>query len=283
MKATHWTAVAVVVLFLFGPVLADEDPFFKKRGINDRVGFFIGGVAARADTTVRIDSDVGLGSTLVLEKIFGVPRQRDYPWFHFYYRFSRKHRIDVTYLKVSAEGTRILLDEEIEVGDFIFEIDAAIGAKDTTRFFDLQYRYAFVNNGKAEAGLTAGLGVVDTDFEIYGGIRDNLGFVRTASERVSETIPLPVAGVYTDFTLTRRLFLSVEGTLLSANYAEYSGNISDTRATLRWYPSKYFGFGAGYTRTRFDIEIERDGGTATIDYLLEGPTVFISFLVPGLK
>jgi hypothetical protein len=105
----------------------------------------------------------------------------------------------------------------------------------------------------------------------------------TASERVRETIPLPVAGVYTDFTLTRRLFLSVEGLLFAANYGKYSGDVSDVRGALRWYPAKFFGFGVAFSRTRIDVDVERNRGDYNIDYILEGPSVFVTFLVPGLK
>jgi hypothetical protein len=164
-----------------------------------------------------------------------------------------------------------------------FQIGAAIGASQETRFGVVEYRYAFVNDGKAEAGISAGLGIVDLDLEIFGEIGISPGPILTASERVSETIPLPVMGVYTDFTLTRRLFLSVEGLLFAANYDKYSGDISDVRGALRWYPVRFFGLGVAFNRTRFDVVVERSRGDVSIDYVLEGPSVFITFLVPGLK
>ena len=89
------------------------DPFFGQRGIDDRAAFFVGGISSRVDTTVQINSEVGIGSTLLLEPLFALPRERDYPRFQGYYRFSRRHRLDFRYLRVSAGGTNTLLDEEI--------------------------------------------------------------------------------------------------------------------------------------------------------------------------
>ena len=261
----------------------EADPFFLQRGIDDRAAFFVGGINSRADTTAQVNSEVGIGSTLLLERLFDLPRERDYPRFQGYYRFSRTHRLDFRYMRVSSSGTSTLLDEEITVGPLTFELGAAIGAKQETRFGVVDYRYAFVNNGKAEAGLSAGLGIIDIDLEIFGEIGVSPGPILTASERFSETIPLPLAGVYTDFTLTRRLFLSVEGLLFAANYDKYSGDVSDVRAALRWYPVKFFGLGLAFNRTRIDVDVERNRGDVSIDYLLEGPSVFVTFLVPGLK
>ncbi len=261
----------------------EGDPFFERRGIDDRAAFFIGGINSRADTTAQVNSNVGIGSTLLLERLFSIPRERNYARFQGYYRFSRKHRLDFRYLRTSAAGTNTLLDEDITVGPLTFQIGAAIGARQEMRFGAVEYRYAFVNDGKAEAGISTGLGIVDLDLEIFGQISVSPGPILTASERVSETIPLPVVGVYTDFTLTRRLFLSVEGLLFAANYDKYSGDISDVRAALRWHPAQFFGLGVAFNRTRIDVDIERSRGDVSIDYVLEGPSVFITFLVPGLK
>ena len=284
------TRLVVSVLVVFSSSLAlsaegeskEADPFFLQRGINDRAAFFVGGINSRVDTTVQINSEIGIGSTLLLEQLFSLPRERNYPRLQAYYRFSRKHRLDFRYLRVSAAGTNTA-NEEITVGPLTFELGATIGARQETRFGAVEYRYAFVNDGRAEAGLSAGLGIIDLDLEIFGEIGVIPGPILTASERVNETIPLPVAGVYTDFSLTRRLFLSVEGLLFAANYDRYSGNVSDVRAALRWYPAKLFGFGVAFNRTRIDVDVERDRGDVSLDYVLEGPSAFITILVPGLK
>ena len=281
----------LVVLSFVSPTLTlseeaeskEADPFFRQRGIDDRAAFFIGGISSSVETTGQVNSEAGIGTTLLLERIFDLPRHRDYLRFGGYYRFSRRHRIDFRYLAVSGSGTTTLLDEKIVVGPLTFELGAEIGAIQETRFGAVEYRYSFVNTGRAEAGLSVGLGIIDVDLEVFGEIGVSPGPVFTASERVNETIPLPLAGVYTDFTLTRRLFFSVAGTLFSANYDEYSGDVSDVRAALRWYPAKYFGFGVAYNRTRLDIVVQRSRGNISLDYRFEGPSVFISFLVPGLR
>jgi hypothetical protein len=260
----------------------DEDPFFRKRGMDDRGAFFVGVVASTVDSVVRIDPDFGVGSSLQLQRIFGVDRERDYARFSGYWRFSRKHRLNFQYLRTSSSGTRTLLDEEITIGDEIIEFGAAIGAEEKTRFVALEYRYAFVNNGRAEAGLSAGLGIIDTDLMLFGEVIVG-DETLIAREQVSETIPLPVAGVYTDFRLTRGLFLSVEALILNANYDKYSGSVDDSRIGLRWYPTKIFGFGAAWNRTRIDLKIAEPDGDIYLDYLFEGPSVFVSFLVPGMK
>ena len=59
--------------------------------------------------------------------------------------------------------------------------------------------------------------------------------------------------------------------------------VGDVRGALRWYPVKLFGFGVAYNRTRIDVDIELDGGIVSLDYSLEGPSVFVTFLVGGLK
>jgi hypothetical protein len=250
--------------------------------MDDRGAFFIGAVGSTVDSVVRIDPDFGIGSSLQLQRIFGVDRERTYARFAGYWRFSRKHRLNFQYLRTSSSGRNTLFEEEITIADEVIELNAAIGAEEKTGFAALEYRYAFVNNGRAEAGISAGLGVIDTDLTVFGEVTAG-PFTEIAIQQVSDTIPLPVMGIYTDFRLTRGLFLSVDALILNAGYDKYSGSIDDSRIALRWYPTKVFGFGAAWNRTRIDIKIAEPGGDIYLDYLFEGPSVFISVLVPGNK
>ena len=271
------------------PTLSEEgdskeaDPFFQQRGIDDRFNVIVDLIAARGETRAQIDSEAGLGASLALERLFNVPSRNRYVRLQAYYRFSRHHAINFRYLRVSGSGTQTLLDEEFELVGIPFELGAAIGASYDTKFGTMEYRYSFLNNGSAEVGLYAGLGAADIDLNIFGQIGLNPGPVFTAAESVTETIPLPVAGLYADITLRRRLFLAAEGLLFSAAYGKYSGNIGETRVTLRWYATQSFGVGVGFNRTRVNIGIEQDRGDIRVDYLFEGPSVFITFLVGGLR
>ena len=75
--------------------------------------------------------------------------------------------------------------------------------------------------------------------------------------------------------------MPVGGLLFSAAYGYCAGKVSNARTALRWYPSKVFGFGLALNRTRIDFE--RNNGDVSLDYLLEGPSVFITFAIPGLQ
>ncbi len=212
-----------------------------------------------------------------------VPRTDTFLRLSGHYRLSRKHRLDFHYADVSREGSRTLFEEEVEIGGSIFPISAEVGARDRTQFAAAEYRYAFVNNGRAEAGLRAGLGVMDLDVTLFGSIGAGEGLQATASESLGTTIVLPVVGVYTDFTLTRRLLLSVEGLLFSFALSGNEGDVSDSRVALRWYPSKIFGFGVALNRTRIDVDLERGNDTIRLNYVLDGPSVFITFAIPGSR
>jgi hypothetical protein len=230
--------VFIGVLVAPVPVLAGQweakkaDPFFGKRGIDDRAGFFLDGVSSSVETTVQVNSEAGIGSTILLERLFEVLSERDYARFQFYYRFSRKHGLNIQYLGTSSSGNVTLLDEEITIGDYTYEINARIGAQQKTRFGAIEYRYAFVNNGKAEAGIAAGLGLIDTNRQLFGEVTDSEGFTRIAGVEVNETIPLPVAGVHSDFTLTAgcsyrsRLCCSVSTTTSTRGTSATSGPLS---------------------------------------------------------
>ena len=279
-------------MLLVGPALAaseddeevkEHDPVLEKRGIDDRGEITLDLVRASQETAARIDSDLGLGGTLVLESLFEVPRTDTFLRLSGHYRLSRKHRLNFHYADISREGTRTLFEEEVEIGGVIFPLSAEVGARDKTQFAVAEYRYAFVNNGRAEAGLRAGLGVMDLDVTLFGSIGAGEDLQATASESLGTTIVLPVVGVYTDFTLTRRLLLSVEGLLFSFALNGNEGNVSDSRVALRWYPSKIFGFGVALNRTRIDVDLERGNDTIRLNYVLDGPSVFITFAIPGSR
>jgi hypothetical protein len=291
MKNRPFILFIAALLLITSPLAASEDgeevkeldPILEKRGIDDRGEITLDLVRASQETAARIDSDLGLGGTLVLERLFEVPRSDNFLRLSGHYRLSPKHRLNFQYADVSREGTRTLFEEEVEIGGTIFPISAEVGARDKTQFAAAEYRYAFVNNGRAEAGLGAGLALMDLDVTLFGSVGAGQGLELTASESVGATVVLPVVGVYTEFTLKRRLLLSIEGLLFSFALSDSEGNISDSRVALRWYPSKIFGFGVALNRTRIDVDLERGNDTIRLNYVLDGPSVFVTFAIPGAR
>lgn len=97
---------------------------------------------ADMETTAQINSELGLGTTLFLERLFEAPRSRDIGQLLGYYRFNRHHRLDFGYMRMKNEGTATLIDEEIDVGDFTFEVNPIGGARSKVFGFGADWRFA---------------------------------------------------------------------------------------------------------------------------------------------
>ena len=147
-----------------GANLAEKKP---ARLMTTKWNVGLGGIAATFNTSAALSAKI-VGTRLRLETDLGLERDDSSPRVEAFYRVSKKGRVGFSVVDFSRSGegsaeVDFSLGEEIEV-----RAGAQVNTTLDTTYAKLDYKYAFVNDGRTEAGVSGGLSYVDLALDITG-------------------------------------------------------------------------------------------------------------------
>ena len=118
----------------------------------------------------------------------------------------------------------------------------------------LFYKYSFVNTGKSQAGIGAGLSLFDYRFGFDGVAR--LGNGTTAFTRVDESIlaPIPSALMFINHAITPKLIFRTTAGYFDLEIDDIEGSLLETRLTLDYFIAKWFAVGLGVEGSTIDFK-----------------------------
>jgi hypothetical protein len=244
-----WRAVACGAFVLgCGAVQAADGNLPWEKG-----SLSIGGFITNSTTELQINSKaLGAGAVVDLENALGVSADKTTWRLDGFWRFgsTRRHQIDVHYYDSRRSGSKVL-DQDIQIGDEAFPINAAVDTEFDLRFLNVDYSYAFLQDSRVR--LSGAIGLHTTGVELK--MQEVGGAARVEEE--SFTAPLPVVGLRGDVVLTEKWRLKGGLDLLYLSYSGYTGVLSDALLAVEWLPFKHVGFGAGLNAV--NIKVESDG------------------------
>jgi hypothetical protein len=277
-------ALVVLVMLAAMPALAQSVVSAADReairGVPDKWGFSLGAFWQTFETKVRLNGETADGTEIDFENDFGMDKSLTAFQLGGYYRFSDRHRLDLTYVPWDREKTRTL-DEDIQWGDVIYEAGATVNSKAKIQMLNIIYKYSFFNNGKVTFGLNGGVSSLWSNLTLSGE-----GTISGGGEEVSGTIaesskvifPIPVIGVHFDMTLTKRLIWRAEGNFFAASISGYDGNINVLSTSIAYFPTRNVGVGAGFASNLYTVTKGGDnGGEVRVRYGFSGVTAFVQF------
>ena len=156
----------------------------------DRWKFALGAFFPSTNTDLKIDG-TQVGDRIDLEN-FGYDDSDSLFRLDGYWRFFNKHRLEFGYYQFNRDANR-RLDEEITIGDKIYEVGFLTSSELNLGFYTFDYLYSFYQGEKWE--IAGGLGVywVDLEFSITAAldINDNpiIGGPRIESTDFSGPLP----------------------------------------------------------------------------------------------
>ena len=263
----------------------NDDQEHESRILSDRWNVWLGGFLPDFKTTIAYGSRGVLGTVIRLEDTLGLEEDLQTGRVGAFYRFRKKRAILFDYVTLRRDATRVL-DREITIGDDEDEVTYALGAIIDSKFnndiFTVTYRHSFINNGKTEAGFTAGLSAFDFDIGLRGtGSVDN-GVdppeVREAEAGDTILIPVPAFGMYIIHAFSPKWILRMNAGFLSLDIGDIEGRYLTTSVTVDYIITKHFGLGGGFTRQ--DVNVSNTGGDNPylIEYRVGGPTLYFSLV-----
>lgn len=229
----------------------------------DRFRISLGTYLVSMDTTVRIDSSNGSGTTIGLEDDLGMDSEQTELIFSTRYRFARRHILALSYLEMKRDALTTL-SRDLQIGDEMFTIGEDVETKFDFELLDISYAYALVQKPRFDFVISFGISTIDYDV----GVRTAAAF-GTAEERSDETFPVPSVGLGFVHRFTPRWALRT-----GFKYFKYSENEWETRLSVydldvEYHPWRRVGFALGYNL--FVIEYDELGDDALfIDYEYDG-------------
>jgi hypothetical protein len=243
----------------------------ESRYLSDKFQIGVGAFIADFTTDAAIGFAGKLGTQIRLEDDLGVKEDQSSFLLEGQWRFKPKHALGWSFYRFTREGTTIL-DEQIEIDDKIFVVDATLDTEFDSDTFALVYRYSFINNGKTEAGISAGLSTFNYGIEAEGEalIGDpNSPTTDVASADESLLAPVPNFGMYINHAFTPKWVLRLGAGFLNLEVDDFDGRFTWTRGTVDWYFIKHFGVGGGFASSNLKFTSSGDDPWS-VDYRYSG-------------
>ena len=235
----------------------------------DKWKFELGGYFPSINTELQIDGIEIDGDDLDLEDKLGFD-DSDALWrLEGYWRFFKRHRLNFGYYQFNRDAS-ITLDEEIEIGDEIFPINARVNSELNLGFFSFDYMYSYFQGEKWE--LSAGLGAYWVDFEFSAA-----GCVLDCDEEPDEFFestdfngPLPYLKLAFEYYITPKWLAIIKGGFFALEVSDIDGTLLNLGAKIEYQFTKTFGLGLGYDGFRIDVTAKDGDLRSDIVYRYHG-------------
>ncbi len=210
-----------------------------------------GAFATFFGTTLRLDGE-NIGTEIDLEDDLGFDTKR----FDFrtdgFLRLGRRHRIAFGYFNLSRNSRKVI-DERIEFGDDVFDIDTEITADFKTEFVTAGYSFSFLARRKVEVAAALGLAAMftKTGIEAVGTIDgEDIGAQR---EEQSATFPIATLGFDVSWAPISRLIVRGRAGGLKVNISDIEASVGDWGLSADYFFTPAFGAGAGFNWSKLGV------------------------------
>jgi hypothetical protein len=268
--------VGVALLGVAGAAVAEPE---KGNPLEAKVLLDAGGFFLSTDIRVRLDghSTQTIGDPIDFDDTFGIA---DFDRFRFdgQWRIAGKHSLRGTYFTNNRSGSREM-DRDIHFGDETFPVGVTTDATSELQIIQVSYDYAFRRRETYE--LAAGIGVHMLDAKL--GVTTTIaGAGGTASRELSESgstnAPMPVLGIRGLWRWPHNFYATAQAQYFYVDFDEYSGSLSDLKATVVWQATPHLGVGLGYNDFRFGFKLDKNLFSGRLRWSYGGPMAFVSYM-----
>jgi hypothetical protein len=224
----------------------------------------------RADTTVSVNTAIGIGTVIDYERDLGGEDSDTIPRIDAYYRFNERHRIDFTSFVIDRKGQRTL-DIDLDIGDENFTASETIQSDIKYTLYKLGYAYSFYHSPKVELSISAGLNITDYELSFANATGDKF-------ETAGVTVPLPVFGLRMGYAITPKWSVRYVSEAFFIEFDDtFKGALLNYELNTEYKLFKHFAIGAGIAGLAIDAEINDDEWRGQVTDSYRGYTLFGTF------
>jgi len=271
VKKIHCVAVGLVGVAAALSVHAEDI-----RPGQERFEVMLGAFLPAFNTDVEVDGDTAQGDKIDLGDKLGVNQDETGYIVGLGWRFKEKHRIGFTYSNFTLNGKRTI-DEEIEIGDTLYPVDATLKTQQKLEIIPITYSYSFINDDKQEFALTAGIHWTAVTLSVRGETADQ-SF--QGSSKANADLPLPLFGVRYDRHFNPNWTAGVSASFFSIEFGEDQLDAKGSLANARLYGEYHFGgrYSAGLALDGFklSLDVNKPRWQGEYDYRYWGPQLYMT-------
>ena len=226
-----------------------------------------------ATTTIRLDSPLlGRGTTINLEDELGFASNTGSVFAGVNWHFATKHYLELSYNDIDRTSTKTI-NRQLVWGDQTYAANAKIGARFSTRFVTLAYKYALYRSEGFEVGPSVAIPILTAT--VGAGVELPSGTVQKAKKDV--TVPPPLPGVYFSARLHPKFYLQGSADYMKVALFGVTADMTDYRLAGVWLPTTHVGGGLAWSGNNFSISGSKANILAgKITYGVTGPSLFIT-------
>ena len=234
---------------------------------------YVGAFLPSAKTTIRVDDKILKdGTTVVLEDDLGVADEKTLGYFSLTYHLSSKSAIEASVFNLERSG-RKSINSPISIGGSEFDINLSIATDFDGFAYRLMYRRQLYRTENFSVGLSAGIHATDFNATVKSVEIEEL------RENTSGLIPIPLIGVYSEFSINEDLQVSFAAEAIDLTIDSVRADARNALVNLRYQINPALGFNIGYQY--YNIEGEADdfdkNFAGLVRYRYEGFTAGLSY------
>jgi hypothetical protein len=236
--------------------------------LNKRFNIAGGGFFPFINSTIRLDSDLDLGTEISFEDTLGLEQTMSTFWLGGQWNIAKRHSLDVEFVQLNRNASVSGITEELEIGDTVLQ---AGGRIDTTFDIDLYrvtYGYSPLRNEKSQLMVQGGLHVADlgASLRLAGALVIDGEVLEdaVATEGASLTAPLPHFGIKYERAFSEKIALATRLIGFALAVDDVEGSIIQGSVMLQYAFNESLGVGAG--AQLFDVKVEDTAGIVRADF-----------------
>jgi hypothetical protein len=239
----------------------------------------LGGFFMSTDINVRLngDEDSQAGDDIDFDDTFGIG---DFERFRLdaMWRIKGKHSVRGTYFTNTRSATNEL-QRDVNFGDETFPIGAVTDARSKLEVLQFSYDYVFRRRDNYELAAGIGVHMLDADLSVDATVTAGGGSASTElNESGSTNAPLPVLGLRGTWLLPHNFYATALAQYFYVDYDNYTGSLSDLKATLVWQATEHVGIGVGYNDFRFKFRLDKQRFDGKLGWNYGGAMAFVTVM-----
>jgi hypothetical protein len=193
----------------------------------------------------------------------------------FGWRFGKKWSLLTQYFE-SSGATGVVLEEDVEWGDVIFEQGSNVTAGQDFSLIRVFFGRDFATSERHDVGVGLGFHWLEVGAFIEGTAIITGGGTSSTRESVRVAAPLPNIGAWYRYSWSPKWAMRFRYDWFSASVGEYDGTMTNASIGLNYQMFENFGIGMNYNDFELDVGINKSDWNGSLRTSYKGLFVYVS-------